>query len=32
VLLQMDKALETSIASTDAWRALQEHVAEIENT
>ncbi|KAF6251591.1 phosphoglucose isomerase [Scenedesmus sp. NREL 46B-D3] len=31
-LSSMDKAMETSIASTDAWRALQEHVAEIENT
>lgn len=31
VLLQMDTALETSIASSDAWKALQEHVAEIEN-
>eukprot|EP00878_Enallax_costatus_P009333 GHUV01009755.1.p1 GENE.GHUV01009755.1~~GHUV01009755.1.p1 ORF type:complete len:584 (+),score=199.40 GHUV01009755.1:590-2341(+) len=29
--MQMDKALEVSIASSDAWKALQEHVAEIEN-
>jgi hypothetical protein len=30
--VQMDKAMESSIASTDAWKALQEHVADIEKT
>jgi hypothetical protein len=29
---QMDKAYENSIASTGAWKALQEHVADIEKT
>jgi hypothetical protein len=29
---QMDKAYENSIACTDAWKALQEHVADIEKT
>jgi glucose-6-phosphate isomerase len=28
----MDKAMESSIASTDAWKHLQEHVADIEKT